>query len=203
MFEVHNLSCRRGGRLVFRTLSFGLGAGGFLLVNGANGSGKSSLLRALAGLAPCDGVMSWHGTNVTQDWMAQRERSLYIGHLDAVKTTLTVREHLDYWQALRGTAKPDQPSTLEAFALTRLADRAGRSLSAGQKRRLSLTRLVLHDAPLWLLDEPTTALDRDGQALLFDRIANHRAKGGMVIAASHDEMPIKDAQILTMPGGAR
>jgi len=92
-----------------------------LLVNGANGSGKSSLLRALAGLAPCDGVMSWHGTNVTQDWMAQRERSLYIGHFRRRENNPDCARTSGLLAALRGTAKPDQPSTLEAFALTRLA----------------------------------------------------------------------------------
>lgn len=199
MLKVQNLSCRRGGRVVFCDTGFSVEPGGFLLVTGANGSGKSTLLRILAGLLPPkSGHIHWRSANIAEDSAAHRARLHYIGHLDAVKPGLIVREMLDYWRALRGAAKNDLAS-LDAFGLEKLADRPIRSLSAGQKRRLSLTRLVLDTAPLWLLDEPTTALDSEGQSLLIAQIARHRASGGIVVAATHDELAVPDMQRLMMP----
>jgi len=203
MLNVQNLSCRRGGRVVFRDTGFSVESGGFVLVTGVNGSGKSSLLRVLAGLLPPkSGQVQWHGADIAEDNSAHRARLHYIGHLDAVKLSLTVREMLAYWCALRGTAQINL-AALDAFALEKLADRPIRSLSAGQKRRLSLTRLALDTAPLWLLDEPTTALDNQSQALLIAQIARHRAGGGIVIAATHDELAIPDMQRLLMPEAVR
>ena len=174
-------------------------SGGFVLVTGPNGSGKSTLLRVLAGLiTPQTGAVQWQGVEIASDTAAYRASLHYVGHLDAVKPALTVREMLDYWRALRGAGGIDLAACLDAFALDKLADRPIRSLSAGQKRRLSLTRLVLDTAPLWLLDEPTTALDANGQNLLLAHIARHRAKGGIVVAATHDELNVPDMQRLTM-----
>lgn len=199
MLSVQNLSCRRSGRIVFRDLGFDLGAGGFLLVTGANGSGKSSFLRLLAGLLePETGQVLWQKLPIADDPATYRAQLHYIGHLDAVKPSLTVREMLAYWCALRGTAQRGGEETLEVFGLSSLADSQARFLSAGQKRRLSLTRLVLNQAPLWLLDEPSSALDAAGQKLLMAQIAKHRATGGIVIAASHDALDIDDAQRLDM-----
>jgi heme exporter protein A len=185
MVEVKNLSCRRNGRFIFRTIGFTLAAGGFLQVAGDNGSGKSSLLRILAGLLPpASGIMS-------------EIKSCYIGHLDAVKPALTVCEMLYYFAVLQG-ATLDVTRAASAFGLIPLLDRPVRTLSAGQKRRLSLTRLMINNAPLWLLDEPTTALDTAGRDLLFAVIAQHRAKGGMVIAATHETWPLVNTQHLKM-----
>ena len=122
---------------------------------------------------------------------AHNARLRYIGHLDAVKPGLTVGEMLGYWRALRGVGFAD---VLDAFGLRGLVDRPVRSLSAGQKKRLSLTRLMMDDAPLWLLDEASASLDKEGQELLRAQIARHRGADGIVIAATHDEENIQDAQ---------
>jgi heme exporter protein A len=198
MLTVQNLSCRRGGRTVFRDVGFAVESGGFLRVAGPNGSGKSSLLRVLAGLVePAAGTVRWQRAEIAADAAAHRARLHYIGHLDAAKPSLTVRETLAYWRALRG-AQGDVAVCLDAFALAPLADLLVRRLSAGQRRRLSLTRLVLDAAPLWLLDEPATALDRDGQELLEALIARHRAAGGIVAIASHDEITAPGMQRFEM-----
>ena len=204
MLTVQNLSCRRGGRVIFRETGFATGSGGFALVMGANGSGKSSLLRVLAGLiVPAAGAVRWENRDVSEDAAAHRARVHYIGHLDALKAGLTVREMLGYWCALHGAKETKLDQSLNSFALTALADRPIRRLSAGQKRRLSLTRLALVEAPLWLLDEPTSALDVTGQGLLREGIARHRAKGGIVIAATHDDLNVPNVQVITLAGGGR
>jgi heme exporter protein A len=198
VLEAKSLACRRGKRLVFRDLGFAVDGGGLLLVRGRNGSGKSSLLRVLAGLLPAfEGEMLWSGKPV-RDFAAHRVRTVYIGHYDAVKPELTVAETIGYWRALRG--RKTKNDCLETFRLDELCDRSVRHLSAGQKRRLALTRLVLGDAPLWLLDEPATALDDKGQALLAGLIEKHRAKGGIAIVATHQKTDFKNARHLVLDG---
>lgn len=202
MLNVQNLLCRRGGRVIFREVGFQADPGGLTLVTGPNGSGKSTLLRVLAGLiAPAAGAVQWQGCEVTEDMQSHRARLHYVGHLDAVKSSLTVCELLAYWSVMQGKGGVD-PKCLEALGIKPLADRPLRRLSAGQKRRVALTRLVLTPAPLWLLDEPLTALDRDGQGLLAALIVRHRAAGGIVIAASHEEIAATDIQRVTMTGAA-
>jgi len=201
MLTVQSLSCRRSGHVVFRDIAFTAKPGDFVLVTGANGSGKSSLLRVLAALlVPASGNLLWNTLDIEGDKAAHRGRLHYIGHLDAVKPELTVCEMLDYWRALRGAEKADLSKCLDAFALNKLALRQGRSLSAGQKRRLSLTRLMMDEAPLWLLDEPTTALDKDGQKLLWQQIIRHRSQGGIVIAAMHEEPDMPGMTRVVMEG---
>jgi heme exporter protein A len=195
MLDVKSLSCRRNGRLVFREVGFRLAPGGLLQITGANGSGKSSLLRVLAGLLPsAGGEILWQGKAIGEDIEAHRARLQYIGHLDALKPELTGDEMVDYWRVLRtqsGLACGD------AFGIDAFRQKSIRVLSAGQKRRLSLSRLMLGGALLWLLDEPATALDGEGQKLLLAQIATHRAKGGMVIAAVHQHLNT-DGQVFTM-----
>jgi heme exporter protein A len=142
----------------------------------------------------------WSQKKIRDDLSAHRARVHYIGHLDAVKSELTVQEMLGYWGALRGITEKNHTSILETFALTHLASRFIRTLSAGQKRRLSLSRLVLAKTPLWILDEPTTALDEAGQNVLWERIAHHRSQGGIVIAAMHDAPKTLDMQRIEMSG---
>jgi heme exporter protein A len=193
-----DLACRRGERLVFAGLSFRLAAGGALVLRGANGSGKTSLLRLLAGLiAPAAGRLTWGETPIDDDLAGHRARLLYVGHQDAVKPGLTPRETLDFWAALRGCGIRRRASILDAalsaFALEPVADWPCRWLSAGQRRRLALARLSVMPAPLWLLDEPFTALDHDNQDRLERAITGHRAAGGRVVLATHLSIEIGSA----------
>jgi heme exporter protein A len=193
------LACRRGDRLVFSGLGCVLPSGGALLLTGANGSGKSTLLRLLATLlAPEAGTVAWGGVAVRDDLPGYRARLHYVGHLDAVKPALAVRETLAFWAGLRGVQAPSVDTALAAFGLDAVADWPCRWLSAGQKRRLALARLLAAPAPVWLLDEPTAALDADGERRLIASIEAHRAGGGRVAIATHQALPLADTQILAL-----
>jgi heme exporter protein A len=193
-----NLACRRGERLVFTGVSFRLAAGGALMVTGANGSGKTSLLRLLATLsAPAAGRLVWGSAPIEADIAEHRARLHYVGHQDGVKPALTPRETLGFWAALRGfelsRAAPLVDMALAAFALDAVAEWPCRWLSAGQRRRLALARLIVAPASLWLLDEPTSGIDHDSQVALEHAIAAHRASGGRVVVASHTPIDIDAA----------
>ncbi len=199
-FEARALDCERGGRRVFAGLDFALSAGGALVLRGANGSGKSSLLRILAGLLrPVGGTLEWAGEPVAEDPDAHRARLHYVGHLDALKTTLTVGENLAFWAGLRGSVE-GVGAGLDHFGLGELADMPARYLSAGQRRRASLVRLVASEAALWLLDEPTVTLDDASVAALGRAMEAHRAAGGIVVVVTHDALEIAEAQSLDMSG---
>lgn len=188
IFEGVDLACERGGRMVFAGLGFAAASGGVLLLAGANGSGKSSLLRLMAGLAaPAAGALRWAGKPVTDDPDGHRARLAWVGHADAVKPALTVARNLADWTGMAGArrAAADIDAALDRVGLGRLGHIPARHLSAGQRRRLALARLALSAAPLWLLDEPTTALDEDGVARLAGLIDGHCAAGGLVVAATH------------------
>ena len=196
-FAGRGLACRRGERLVFAGLAFTLPPGGALALTGPNGSGKSSLLRLMAGLTPPEaGVLGWDGTSVREDPAAHRARLHFIGHHDAVKPVLTVAETLAFWAGMRG-GQAVAPA-LERFGLAALADWPCRLLSAGQRRRLALARLVASPAPLWLLDEPLTGLDSDAVADLAAAIAAHRAAGGLVVYSTHAPLPLEAVAILSL-----
>src|SRR5471030_1738397 len=197
LFTGADLACRRGERLVFRGLSFALAAGDALLLTGPNGSGKSSLLRLLAGLLPPHGgILAWDGKAIARDPAAHRERVHFIGHLDAVKPVLTVREALSFWGGMRGADAAD--SALTRFGLAALAASPCRLLSAGQKKRLSIARVLASPAPLWLLDEPTTGLDEASVRALESIIAEHRAMGGIVVAATHIPLALDAAEAVSL-----
>ncbi len=194
-FAGTDLACRRGERLVFAGLSFLLAPGDVLLLTGPNGSGKSSLLRLMAGLGrPEAGTLSWDGAALADDPAAHRARLHFIGHQEAVKPVLTVAETLAFWAGMRGGG--DVAAALARFRLAALADWPCRMLSAGQRRRLALARLVASPAPLWLLDEPTTGLDADAVADLLEAIAAHRAAGGRVALSTHTALPLTAATAL-------
>lgn len=200
LFEGRDLFCVRGERPVFAGLGFALAAGGALVLAGPNGSGKSSLLRLMAGLLrPAAGALLWDGQPVIRDPEAHRARLQYLGHLDAVKPVLSAAENLTFWAALRGHGESGTVTeALEAFAIARLADLPGRMLSAGQKRRLALARLLVAPAEVWLLDEPTVGLDQESLGRLSGAIAAHRARGGRVVAATHAPMDMDGAQVLAL-----
>jgi len=161
------------------------------------------LLRIIAGLlAAAAGQVLWGAAAISADHAGHRARLHYVGHLDAVKPAMTPREMLSFWAGLRGTqascGAARQQAALVALALDEIADWPCRWLSAGQRRRVALARLLADPAPLWLLDEPTTALDRDGQTRLERAIASHRAEGGRVILATHTPLALDDAAVLAL-----
>ncbi len=191
------LACRRGERLVFACLDFTLPAGGALVLTGRNGSGKSSLLRLMAGLTPASaGTLAWDGEAVDVDPAAHRARLHFVGHADALKPALTAAETLAFWAAMRGGG--DVAAALVRFRLGAVAASPCRFLSAGQRRRLALARLIASPAPLWLLDEPLTGLDEDAVGDLTAAIAEHRAQGGRVALATHVAVALGDAMALPL-----
>jgi heme exporter protein A len=193
------LACRRGGRLVFTGLDCRLSAGGALVLTGSNGSGKSSLLRVLATLLePTAGRLAWAGAPLARDPAPYRAMLHYLGHLDATKPALTPRETLEFWAALHGSAMPEPNAALDRFGLLAIADWPCRWLSAGQRRRLALARLVATPAAIWLLDEPNTALDADGASRLAAAIAEHRAVGGRVAIATHQPLALDGAESIAL-----
>lgn len=190
-----NLACERGGRLVFRSLSFGVTGGEALLVTGRNGAGKSSLLRMIAGLVR---IAAGRLSLADGDEEATiGEQAHYLGHLDALKPALTVAENLRFWAEFLGGAGDIEPA-LAAVDLAPLADLPAAYLSAGQRRRLSIARLVAVKRPLWLLDEPTSALDVASQARLAELMRGHLAGGGMIVAATHGTIGLERARELKM-----
>lgn len=179
-FRVEGLSCARGGRLVLRDLAFAVPDGEVAILRGPNGAGKSTLLRALAGLVPHSGVLEIDGRRPDRD--ARSELVAYAGHLDPVKPQLTVAENLGFWARVLGG---DPAPALAAFGLARIADRPAHLLSAGQRRRLGLARLLLAPRRVWLLDEPTVALDAEAMLALLHAVRDHAAAGGIAIIATH------------------
>jgi heme exporter protein A len=202
-FAGSGLACRRGERLVFARLGFTLTPGGALILVGPNGSGKSSLLRVMAGLTPAArGTLSWDGTDITEDREAHRARLHFIGHADALKPVLSAVETLHFWAGMRTGSAEGAPAEITAvlaqFGLGAAAQLPCRYLSAGQKRRLALARLVASPAPLWLLDEPLTGLDTEASTQLLDAIATHRREGGCVVVSTHAPLDLVDAAQLSL-----
>jgi len=201
LLDVADLACRRGGRPVFDHLSFALGAGELLALTGHNGSGKTTLLRALARLVrPDAGTVRWQGANVADDAETWRARLAWLGHLDGLKGDLTVRENLLGGERLRGRSAGDDrlDAALVAFDLAAVGHRPARTLSAGQRRRTALARVMLTEAPLWLLDEPLNALDASAQQAFRTVLQQHLARGGLAIAATHADLGIPGTRVLEL-----
>jgi heme exporter protein B len=190
-----NLTCVRSGITIFRDIDFTVGTGEALLVTGPNGAGKTTLLRLIAGLIrPAHGSLTLAGGDPDA---LPGEEAHYLAHQDALKPSLTVAENLAFWAGfLGGHEKLDAP--LAAVGLDALADMPAAYLSAGQRRRLSLARLITVHRPLWLLDEPAAALDSAGQTLLARLMREHLARGGMIVAATHGPLGLDDAKELRL-----
>lgn len=192
-----DLACIRGGRLVFEGLSFEAGAGEALVLTGPNGAGKSSLLRQIAGLLEIEqGEIALTGGNPE---LGLAEQAHYAGHLDGLKPSMSVIETLRFWAAyLGGGDDAAVERALKAMTLAALADLPVAYLSAGQKRRLALARLAVAPRPLWLLDEPSVALDAASVSRLRGFMAAHLAQGGIIIAATHLDLGLPDARELRL-----
>jgi heme exporter protein A len=186
--NAENLACVRGDKRLFESLSFRVRAGQALAVEGANGAGKTSLLRLLAGfLSPVAGRVLIKTATSESDDAEERGRLVgWLGHLDGLKPQLTVMEQLSFFARLYG--RQADPAALETVGLARQADLPCRYLSAGQRRRLALARLMTSQRPLWLLDEPFAALDAAGQGLVAGLMLRHCGSGGIIIAATHDPL---------------
>jgi heme exporter protein A len=189
----------RGGRLVFAGVSFALAAGAALIVRGPNGAGKSSLLRLLAGLLePAAGLLSWNGGPVRDDPAAHRGRLHLIGHGNAIKSALSVRENLRFAVALAGAPADGMERALESLDLAALAGVPSLYLSAGQRRRLALARLLAAPRALWLLDEPDAGLDAASRERLARAVAEHRAGGGIAVIATHGDLGVRAPHVLEL-----
>ena len=198
--EIRDLECIRGNRVLFRHLNFEAEAGQIIQVEGANGSGKTTLLRALCGLGlPTDGSIHWCGEDITQNPADYLAALTYIGHLPGIKLELTARENLAMDRALnRSLGKADNRLALAHFGLESFVDSHCRFLSAGQKKRVALARLLVRDSILWFLDEPFTAVDQTGVGILSDVISGFVNDGGIVILTSHQQVDFAGCQLRTI-----
>ncbi len=191
-----DLACRRGGREVFAGINFSLSGGEALLVTGHNGAGKSSLLRMIAGLVRlAAGRLELDGGEADA---SIGEQAHYLGHQDAVKSSLTVRENLEFWTRYLGAGGESIEPALAVIDLAPLAALPTAYLSAGQRRRLSIARLVAVKRPIWLLDEPTSALDAPSQHRLAELMRGHLSSGGMIVAAAHGPIGLERARELAL-----
>jgi heme exporter protein A len=193
-----DLACRRGGRDVFAGVSFSVASGESLTIRGRNGAGKSSLLRMVVGLVRiARGRLSLEGGDPE---LSLGEQAHYLGHLDALKPSLSVEENLRFWSAFLGATVSDLREPLRAVGLDALADLPAAYLSAGQRRRLSIGRLLAVKRPLWLLDEPTSTLDTAAQKRLGEIMLAHLAGGGIILAATHSPLDLDGARELNLGG---
>lgn len=198
---VENLTVERGGRRVLSDIAFTLEAGEALLLTGPNGAGKTTLLKTLAGfIAPAHGRILLTGGHAEA---SVAEQAHVVGHANAIRPVLTVEENARFWAGYLDRPARLLEDVLDRFGLLGLAQVPAAYLSAGQKRRLGLTRLLLVKRPLWLLDEPTAALDAAAAALVAEIIDEHAAGGGIAVVATHAPIPLARARMLELGGAAR
>jgi len=205
MLEIVNLACSRGDRHLFTGLNFSLDTGSLLYVKGKNGSGKTTLLRTICGLFLQDeGEIRWNGENVRELSEEFTKEVVYLGHLNGIKSDLTGLENLQVSTVLDGDEVSEEQiwDALKRMGLAGFEDLPTKVLSQGQKRRVTLARLLLNDSKLWILDEPFTALDVAAVDLLQSVIAEHVENGGMVILTTHQEVALTSGQIQQLQLGA-
>lgn len=201
--RVDRITVLRGDRMVLNGVSLTADAGEAVLLKGANGTGKTTLLRAIAGyIRPAAGSIAIHGGPPDHD---THELLHFVGHQDALKPTLTVRENAQFWSSyLEGGHSENEPVTaaLVRLGIDGIADAPAAYLSAGQRRRLALARLLVAKRPIWLLDEPSVSLDAASVASLADIVETHRQNGGLVIAATHLDLGFTGTRELVLQGEA-
>jgi heme exporter protein A len=191
-----DLACIRGGRQIFDKVSFEIASGSSLSITGRNGSGKSSLLRVVAGLVPrSGGILSLTGGGPEATLPEQLH---YCGHLEALKPALTALENLAFWRRYLGSPALEPLGAMERLSIAHLRDLPASYLSAGQKRRLALARLLVSRRPIWLLDEPNAALDAASQDTLGVLCEEHLAQGGLILAATHGDLGFAPTATLEM-----
>jgi heme exporter protein A len=204
--DAGNISARRGEDLLFKDISFSVGAGQALILTGRNGTGKSTLLRVVAGLLrPETGRITWVSESAEKG-MRAAEACHYLGHRNAMKSELTVSENLSFWKDFLGDfeGRKGLPvgEAAEAVGLGSIAHLPFGYLSAGQQRRMAFAKLLVAWRPVWILDEPTAALDVSAEAVFTALIKEHLASGGIVLAATHQPLGLENAQELRMTGFA-
>lgn len=202
-FALRDLACSKGGRTLFQGVDCTVQSGRWLHIVGANGVGKTSLLRMVCGLAPIDsGEILWNGLSIGSSPEAYRRDLCYLGHLNALQESMTIQENLKFSSALSGFTPETTHinAILHSFGVGGRGQQLVRHLSQGQKRRVALSRLALSRAPLWVLDEPFVAMDHAGIRLLADLIAQHLSTGGIAVLTSHQDVNIGaiPAQILEL-----
>ncbi len=194
--EIHGLECFRDDRTLFSNLSFRLDPGLALLLEGRNGSGKTSLLRILCGIRlPDAGTVSWNGTDIQKLGPDYHQHIAYVGHRDGMKLDLTPHENLAMARALGRPNDIGLDAVLEKVDLFGFEDVATRNLSAGQQRRLALARLLVTDTSLWILDEPFTSLDVHGIKVIEELLESHTAGGGMLAVTSHHAVTLPNTPV--------
>lgn len=196
LLQINNLACIRDDRVLFEHLSLSLAAGQMLLVEGRNGSGKTSLLRILTGLKLADeGEVLWKGQSIEKLTADYYEQVSYVGHHDGVKRELTCLENLRLVQAMGRPSNLDLDEVLDRVNLYRYGDTLMGSLSAGQKRRLALARLFATESTLWILDEPFTSLDKASMGNFETMFEQHMQQGGNVVMTSHHDIAMQGPAI--------
>ncbi len=200
MLDVTNLECVRGDRPLFRGLSFAVRPGELLHVVGANGSGKTTLLRTLCGLSrPAAGEIRWHNADIRELGDDYRQQLAYVGHLNGIQGELTACENLLVAACLAGATGPaDTDAALAQVGLAAYRDFPAKILSQGQKRRLALARLAVIPKPLWILDEPFSALDTHSLGTMTALLSGHLATGGMIIITSHQDLAIEFKTVVSV-----
>ena len=187
--EAHNITCIRDDRVLFEGLSFAIGSGEAIVLEGRNGTGKTSLLRILCGLRrPDEGEVRWHGMSIESNYVDYYTHMAFVGHMDGIKRELSALENLRLSRSLCGAGDISIEQALDTLHLTGFEDIPTYYLSAGQRRRVALARLLATDARLWILDEPFTSLDREGIALVESLMDRHVGNGGAMIMTSHHEV---------------